>query len=434
MRAAQAARVFTGGWRDVMLPESIPIATTANGSPIVFTREERQRHIYVAGKTGSGKSTLMYNLALGDIHAGEGIAFIDPHGDTALDLLDAIPRRRINDVCYLDTSDVERPVGFNPAARIAPARRALAAAGIVAAFKHLWSESWGPRLEHFLYHGVVALLSRRHATLINLPRVYTDDAFRDRLLDSVTDPETLRFWHEEFPGYTKSLRSDAIAPILNKAGQIAASPHLRLILGQIAPKLDLSFTMNNQRILIANLAKGTIGEQAANLLGSLLVSHMQLIAMERGALPPQERQPFFVFIDEFQTFSSDAFASLLSEARKFATHFCLANQYTDQLSYAVRSAVIGNAGTLVVFRVGSSDAELLAPEFRSLERGALSDQEPFTAWLRRGAGGHHRIDVEPRLYESLGTRDAVVRQSRQRFGRPRRDIEIPIAAIGEGAI
>ena len=415
--------------------ETFPIATTANGSPVVFTREERESHIYIVGKTRSGKSTLLYNLAMGDIHAGEGIAFIDPHGDTALDMLDAIPPSRINDVCYLDAADTERPVGFNPISRIAPERRALAASGIVAAFKHLWSDSWGPRLEHFLFHGVAALVSRQHATLIDLPRVYTDDAFRERLLRSVTDPVTLRFWRNEFPSYTKNLQAEAVAPILNKAGQFTASPHLRLILGQIAPRFDLAFAMNNRRILIANLAKGAIGEKASNLLGSLIVSHLQLVAMERGALPPAQRVPFFVHVDEFQTFSSEAFASLLSEARKFATHFCLANQYTDQLSQAVRSAVIGNAGTLIVFRVGGRDAELLAPEFRSMESGALSDQEPFTAWLRRGAGGHYRIDAEPKLYESLGTRDAILNQSRQRFGRPRRDIETtPITPKGEAAI
>src|SRR5207253_380491 len=179
-----------------------------------------------------------------------------------------------------------------------------------------------------------------------------------------------------------TLRSDAVAPILNKAGQFAASPHLRLILGQIAPRLDLSFTMNNRRILIANLAKGTIGEQAANLLGSLLVSHMQLVAMERGALPPEKRVPFLAHIDEFQTFSSEAFASLLSEKRKFALDFGLTIQYTDQRSPAVRAAVIGIAVTLIVCRLGRHYAQFLAPEFRSLEPGALSDQEPFTAWLR----------------------------------------------------
>jgi len=180
--------------------------------------------------------------------------------------------------------------------------------------------------------------------------------------------------------------------------------------------------MNNRRILIANLAKGAIGEQAANLLGSLLVSHLQLNAMERGALPPQGRVPFLAHIDEAQTLSSDAFASLLSEARKFGLHFCLANQYTDQLSNAVRAALIGNAGTLIAFRVGSRDAELLAPEFRPMEPGALADQEPFTAWLRRGIG-RDRIFVEDKLYEPCGTAALIREQSRQRFGRSRAAVE-----------
>ena len=405
-----------------MESEPISIATNASGAGVAFSREERERHLYIVGKSGSGKSTFLFNLAMDDISRGEGVAVIDPHGDLALDILDAIPRARINDVCYLDVTDVERPVGFNPATRIAPDRRALAAAGIVSAFKHLWADSWGPRLEHFLFHGVAALISRRHATLIDLPRVYTDDGFREQILRSVTDPESIRFWRDEFPNYTKTFRSEAVAPILNKAGQFAASPQLRLILGQLAPRLDLAFTMNHRRILIANLAKGAIGEQASNLLGSLLVSHLQLVAMERGSLPPHQRIPFFVHVDEFQTFSSDAFASLLSEARKFATHFALANQYTDQLPRAVRSAVIGNAGSLVVFRVGSGDAELLAPEFRPMEDGTLADQEPFTAWLRRG-NGRDRISVKPKLYEPLGTAEAIRAQSRQRFGRPSNVVE-----------
>src|ERR1700751_1534552 len=193
-----------------MAPEAIPIATTASGGGIVFSREERERHVYIVGQSGRGKSTFLYNLAMGDILAGEGVAVIDPHGDLALDILDAIPRSRINDVCYLDVTDSEQPVGFNPATRVAPERRALAAAGVVAAFKHLWSDSWGPRLEHFLYHGVAALISRRHATLIDLPRLYTDDLFRERIVESVTDPETRRFWRQEFPTYLKTLRADAI--------------------------------------------------------------------------------------------------------------------------------------------------------------------------------------------------------------------------------
>jgi hypothetical protein len=405
-----------------MEPQPFPIATTSYGAGVVFSREERERHVWIIGKSGSGKSTVLFNLAMGDIYAGEGVAVIDPHGDLAEDILDAIPASRLNEVCYLDAGESEYPVGFNPATRIAPARRALAASGIVSAFKHLWSDSWGPRLEHFLYHGIAALISREHATLIDLARLYTDDRFRDHVVGHVTDPETLRFWLEEFPSYSKSLRAEAIAPVLNKVGQIAASPQLRLILGQVAPRFDLAFAMNNRRILIANLARGTIGEQAANLLGSLLVSHLQLIAMERGALPPQDRVPFFVHVDEFQTFSSDAFASLLSESIKFALHFCLANQYTDQLSDAVRAAVIGNAGTLVAFRVGSHDAELLAPEFRPMDPSGLADQEPFTAWLRRGIG-RDRIFAEPQLYEPRGTAPLIREQSRQRFARSRGAIE-----------
>src|SRR5580704_15789201 len=164
----------------------IPIATTAGGAGVVFSREERERHIYIVGKSGTGKSTFLFNLAMSDIMAGEGVAVIDPHGDLALDILDSIPRSRINDVCYLDAGETNYPVGFNPATRIAPERRALAAAGIVAAFKHLWSDSWGPRLEHFLYHGIAALISREHATLIDLARIYTDDLFRDRIVARVS--------------------------------------------------------------------------------------------------------------------------------------------------------------------------------------------------------------------------------------------------------
>jgi hypothetical protein len=399
------------------------IATTAGNAGVYFSREERERHLYIVGKSGSGKSTFMFNLAMSDIAAGHGVAVIDPHGDLALDILDAIPRSRINDVCYLDATDSERPVGFNPATMIAPERRALAASGIVSAFKHLWSDSWGPRLEHFLFHGVSALISRRHATLIDLPRLYTDELFQAQVVASVEDPETRRFWLEEYPGYSKQYRTEAASPILNKAGQFAASPQLRLILGQLAPRLDLSFTMNNRRILVANLAKGTIGEQASNLLGSLLVSHLQLVAMERGALEPARRIPFFVHVDEFQTFSSDAFATLLSEARKFATHFCLVNQFTDQLPHSVRSAVLGNAGSLIAFRVGSRDAELLAPEFHPMEAGALTDQQPFTAWLRRSDSGRDRITAEPKLFPPTRAASAIREQSRQRFGRSRATIE-----------
>jgi len=397
------------------------IARTTWGA-VGLSRDERERHVYIVGKSGSGKSTTLFNLAMHDIVTGQGVAVIDPHGDLAEAVGDCVPPERTHSVCYLDAGDAGRPVGFNPLAKIPPERHALAASGIVSAFKHLWRESWGPRLEHFLFHGIMALLASPRATLIDLPRLYTDAQFRDRLVARVRDPITARFWIGEYPQYDERYRAEAAGPILNKVGQLAASPALRAMLGQHAPKFDLSYAMEHHGILIANLAKGRIGEQAANLLGSLLVSHLQLAAMGRSAQAPEKCVPFFAHIDEFQSFGTDAFASLLSEARKFAAHFCLANQYIDQLDASVRAAVLGNAGALLVFRVSGHDAMLLAPEFDPLPPSTLVDQAPFTAWLRRGIG-HEHVDLLPRLYEPRGRLEFIRRQSRRNFGRPRELVE-----------
>jgi hypothetical protein len=406
--------------RHMELPHA-HIARTTRG-PIGLSPYERERHVYIVGKSGSGKSTTLFNLAMHDIVTGQGVAVIDPHGDLAEAVADCIPAKRTNTVCYLDAGDATCPVGFNPLANIPPERHALAASGIVSAFKHLWRESWGPRLEHFLFNGIMALLSAPRSTLIDLPRVYTDEQFRARLVDRLSDPIAARFWRGEYPQYDERYRAEAAGPILNKVGQLAASPPLRSILGQHAPKFDLSFAMENRGVLIANLAKGRIGEQAANMLGSLLVSHLQLVAMGRSAQAPDKRVPFFAHIDEFQSFGTDAFASLLSEARKFAAHFCLANQYIDQLDAAVQAAVLGNAGALLVFRVSGHDALLLASEFAPLPPSELVDQPPFTAWLRRGIG-HEHVDLLPRLYEPQSRLELIRRQSRRNFGRPRAIIE-----------
>jgi hypothetical protein len=394
------------------------IGTTASGHGVAFTREERERHVYVVGKSGSGKSTTLFNLAMHDIVAGEGVAVIDPHGDLAEAVADCIPRHRTNAVCYLDAADLERPVGFNPLANVSPERHALAASGIVSAFKHLWHDSWGPRLEHFLFHGLVALLASPRPTLIDLTRLYTDETFRDSLVARVRDPITARFWRQEYPQYDARYRAEAAAPILNKAGQFAAFPALRAILGQRSPKFDLAHAMNNRGILIANLAKGRIGEQAANLLGSLLVSHLQLVSMARSELAPEKRVPFFSHIDEFQAFGTEAFASLLSEARKFAAHFCLANQYIEQTAPSVRAAVLGNAGALLVFRISGADAEILRTEFHPVPASELVDQLPYGAWLRRGVGQQH-VDLLPRMYPPCGRLGIICAQSRRNFGRPR---------------
>ena len=415
-RSTSSEALRTGGCPGLMEPEPPIIATTAIGSGIWFSREERERHLYIVGKSGSGKSTVLFNLAMHDIIAGEGIAVIDPHGDLAEAIIDAIPRERTHEVCYFNVTDTEYPVGFNPLARMPRKRHALAAAGIVAAFKHLWGESWGPRLEHFLFHGVAALLESPRPTLIDLARIYTDEDFRSRIVSRITDPVIARFWTGEYAGYDKRFQAEAASPILNKVGQLTASPALRNILGQVAPKFDLAHAMDHRGIFIANLAKGQIGEQASNLLGSLLLSHLQLVAMARSELAPENRAPFFVHVDEFQSFSTDAFASLLSEARKFATHFSLANQYTEQLSDTVRGAVLGNAGTLMVFRVSAADAEILAPEFHPLPPHELVDQAPHRAWLRCSDGDQRPVFLSPRLSGARHRREAVIKQSRRNFG------------------
>ena len=426
-----------------MEPESF-IASNATGGGIAFSRQERERHLYLLGKSGSGKSTALFNLAMHDIYAGEGVCVIDPHGDLADAIIDALPPERTHEVCYLNVADTQYPVGFNPLAGVPPERHALAAAGIVATFKHLWPESWGPRLEHFLFNGVAALLSSPRPTLINLPRMYTDQRFRERVVARVTDPIVRRFWTEEYPSYDQRFQAEAAAPILNKVGQIAASPVLRNILGQTAPKFDLAFAMNNRRILIANVApheqvqrrviianlgKGTIGEQAANLLGSLLISHLQLVTMARSELPPKKRAPFFVHVDEFPTIATDAFASLLSEARKYGTYFTLAAQFIESTPAIVRAAVLGNVGTMMIFRVSASDAELLAPEFHPLPAPELAGQPPFQAWLRRSSSDHQTAFLHPPQYPARNRRRHVVAQSRRNFGRPRAAVEVSFSDI-----
>ncbi len=410
--------------------ESKPIiAITATRGSIAFSRQERERHLFLIGKSGSGKSTALFNLAMHDIVAGEGVAVIDPHGDLAEAIVDAMPPKRTHEVCYLNVADTEFPVGFNPLAGVPPERHALAAAGIVSSFKHLWPESWGPRLEHFLFNGVAALLAGPRPTLINLPRLYTEGRYRDHIIRHVTDPVVLRFWRQEYASYDRHFQAEAAAPILNKVGQIAASPILRNILGQTSPKFELAFAMDGcrndsnerpadqGRVLIANLAKGRLGEQAANLIGSLLISHLQLAAMARSDRQPEQRTSFFVHVDEFSNFVTDAFASLLSEARKFGTHFCLATQYLDQTTDQVRAAILGNAGTLMVFRISAADAELLAPEFHPLPAHEMADQSPYQARLRRMDTGHQAVFLKPALYRSLNRRRHVVAQSRRNFGR-----------------
>ena len=284
-------------------------------------------------------------------------------------------------------------------------------------------DSFGPRLAHFLFNATAALLESPRATLIDIGRMFTDQRFREKVVARVSDPIVARFWRDEFPSYDRGFTSEAASPVLNKVSQFAAAPIVRNILGQHTPKFDLRFAMDNRRILVANLSKGHIGESAANLLGSLLISHLQLITMARAEQPPAERVPFMVHVDEAANFTTDAFAGLLSEARKYRTHFALALQHTSQAHPRVRDAIFGNVGTLLVFRVSAADAEVLAPEFHPLPPNELTDQWPYRAWLRRADNDQHSVYVTPAAYPSRQARQRVIATSRRKYARPRQAIE-----------
>lgn len=386
--------------------------------PIEFTDEERGRHIYIVGRSGSGKSSLMFNLAVNDIEAGRGVVFMDPHGDEAKRLLDTIPTERTEHVCYLDVSDAHYAVGFNPLAGIPGHLSALCAANITSGLKDIWSDSWGPRLEWFLNRALALLAERGDCTLADLPPLFYDKKYRARFTRNIKDRSVRDFWTREFPSYNDRYREDAQGPILNKVGQLLASPKLRAILCQPQPRFDLALAIEKNQIVIVNLAKGLVGDEPANLLGSLFISHLKSIAMARAGQTEAERTPFRLYVDEFQSFGSLVFAQLLSEARKYGAQLVLAHQFTEQLDKRVRAAILGNAGTLVVFRVGPVDAELLQPEFDPLPATELLDQQPFRAWMKRGLYLRHcLVKTSPPTAAVTGRYDIVCAASRRRFAR-----------------
>ncbi len=399
------------------------------GEPRLFgvERVDRRQHVYVVGKTGLGKTTLLRNLLLQDIHRGEGVGLIDPHGDLADELLDHIPSHRANDVLYFNPADLEFPIGMNLLRAASRDEAHLVVSTTVSAFKHLWADSWGPRLEYILANALAALVEKGRSTLLEVQRMASDERFRARVAQRIKDPVVRKFWLEEFTEYDKRFRAEAVAPIQNKLGRFLASAPLRNILGQVRNSLDLPFLMDNQRILIANLSKGTLGEDKASLLGSLLVASFHLAAVGRAKTPEAERQDFYLYIDEFQNFTTDAFATILSEARKYRLNLTLAHQYLDQLPLETRQAVFGNAGTLVSFGVGSADAEILAPNFSPIGPGALTDLGKYQAYVRLLSEGEvsspFRAEMFPPLDTYSGVRAQVKRLSRERFGRPRVDVE-----------
>src|SRR5258706_5579198 len=313
--------------------------------PFGISKDDQRQHIYIIGKTGSGKTTLLRNLIIQHINLGHGVGLIDPHGDLAEELLHHIPPVRADHLVYFHPGDLEFPIGLNVLANVAPDNRHLVASGIVGAFKGIWRDSWGPRLEYILYNAVSALLDCRNATLLGVNRLLTDDNYRARVIRQIKDPFIRSFWTDEYASYDPRFQREAIAPIQNKVGQFLLNPVVRNILGQVRSKVKIPFIMDNERLFIGNLSKGHLGHDKANLLGSLITTQFQLGAMARSDRPETERQDFYLFIDEFQNFSTDAFASILAEARKYHLCLILSHQYIDQLSLSVRHAVFGNVGT-----------------------------------------------------------------------------------------
>jgi len=328
--------------------------------------DDRRRHVYILGKSGTGKSTLITNMCINDIVHGEGIALVDPHGDTAEHLLDYIPDDRIKDVAYLDPSVVGKSFHLNPLYVKNPAYGEMVASGIVSIFSKLYGNSWGPRLEYILRNCLLTLVNRQGTTLLDVPRLLTNKPFREEYLLSVKDPVLINFWHDEYDKYSEKFQSEAISPILNKVGQFITSPTIRDIISHPESTVDFEEMMNNGKIIILNLPQGKIGEDNAALLGAMFISQIQIAAMNRANIPEEQRKDFFLYVDEFQNFATTSFIKILSEARKYRLNLILANQYTAQLPVEIQDAIFGNAGTLISFVVGAADANRLMNELGNL--------------------------------------------------------------------
>lgn len=390
--------------------------------------DDRRRHVYVVGKTGMGKSTLLENMVIADIRAGKGVAVVDPHGDLAEKVLDFIPNNRVNDVIYFNPSDTKFPIAFNILESIGDDYKHLVAYGLVGVFKKIWADSWGPRMEYIMTNTILALLEYPGSTLLGLMRMLVDKAYRKKVVAKVTDPVVKTFWADEYANYSEKFRTEAIAPIQNKVGQFLASAIIRNIVGQSKSTIEMREIMDNQKILIMNLAKGRIGEENSALLGAMMITKLQIAAMSRVDIPEPDRVDFYLYVDEFQNFATDSFAGILSEARKYRLCLIMAHQYFEQLGDVVKAAVFGNVGTMIVFRVGATDAAELelefAPQFLPTD---IVNLKKFTFCLRLMVDG---VATEP--FSAIGlppatgattNHEKVLKVSRERYARPQELVE-----------
>ncbi|MDD2753476.1 MAG: type IV secretion system DNA-binding domain-containing protein [Candidatus Portnoybacteria bacterium] len=399
---------------------------------------DRQRHVYIVGKTGTGKTTLLENMAKQDIQAGKGLAIVDPHGDFAEKMIDFVPSNRVNDVIYFNPADMDFPIAFNVMEQVDSEHRHLVASGLIGVFKKIWAESWGPRLEYVLRNAVLALLEYPGATLLGIMRLLVDKEYRAKVMDKVKDPVVKSFWVDEFSKYKGNFEVEAISPIQNKVGQFLTNPLIRNIVGQTKSTIDPRKVMDEGKVLILNLSKGQVGEDASALLGAMMITKIQLAAMSRVNVPENERKDFYLYVDEFQNFATDSFANILSEARKYHLNLVLAHQYIGQLatdtSTRVRDAVFGNVGTIIVFRVGAEDAEFLekefSPEFVADDLVGLGFAQVYLKLMINGFSSRpfSATTLAPIERTEKSHREKIIKVSRERYGGlSRKEVEEKIA-------
>lgn len=390
--------------------------------------DDRRRHMYVIGKTGMGKTTLLENMVLGDIYAGNGVGIVDPHGDFAEKIINYIPSNRINDVVYFNPSDVDFPIGFNILEVKDPAHRHLVASGLMSVFKKIWIDMWSARMEYILNNTILSLLEYPGSTLLGINRLLADKEYRKKVVSVITDPVVKAFWITEFAKYNDKYQQEAVAPIQNKIGQFLSASVMRNIVAQVKSTIDIRQIMDSEKIFIMNLSKGRIGEDSSRLLGGMLITKIQLAAMERVDMPEAERKDFFLYVDEFQNFATESFANILSEARKYHLSLIMAHQYIKQLDEHVADAVFGNVGTIVTFRVGAEDAEFMEKEFEPVfTANDIINLPKFHIYLKLMINGVASQPFSamgmPPIGNPTNNLEKVVRISRERYALPRAEIE-----------
>ncbi len=395
--------------------------------------DDRRRHVYLIGKTGVGKTTLLENMVIADIRSGKGVAVVDPHGEFAQKILDFVPENRVDDVIYFNPADINYPIAFNPLETVSAEYRHLIASGIMGVFKKLWPDVWSARMEYILNNALLALLEYPGSTLLGIMRMLAEKEYRKKVVDNLADPVVKAFWTNEFARYTQRLETEAVAAIQNKVGQFVTNPLIRNIIGQTRSTVDIKKVMDEGKILIVNVSKGKIGEDNSSLLGAMLITKLQLAAMSRVDMAMEKRKDFYLYVDEFQNFSTESFANILSEARKYKLNLILAHQYIEQLHEKVTPAVFGNVGTIICFRIGAIDAEFLEkeflPEFNANDLVNLAKHNIYVKLMIDGVASRaFSAETLPPYEAPIETfSDVIIENSRNKYAMPRTLVEKKIS-------